>query len=72
MRVLSGNRDPHVLGWLAELCAHTPPLAKITLATRVIYLHRLLEELAWTEQAVKLMSVATADEEAIGIVALRQ
>jgi hypothetical protein len=45
-RLAQVRRDPHVLGWLAELRAHTPPLARITLATRVVYLHRLLEELA--------------------------
>jgi hypothetical protein len=44
------RRDPHILGWLAQLRSHTPPLAKITLVNRVIRLHRLLEDLAWTEQ----------------------
>ena len=44
------RRDPHILGWLAQLRARTPPLAKITLAKRVVHLRRLLEEMAWTQQ----------------------
>jgi integrase len=55
-------RDPHVLGWLAELRSHTPPLAKITLATRVIYLHRLLEELAWTAQVPTLTRLLSRED----------
>ena len=43
------RRDPHILGWLAELRSHLPPLSKITLLQRVVYLHRLLDHLAWTE-----------------------
>jgi integrase len=48
------RRDPHILGWLAELRSHTPPLAKITLVIRITYLHRMLEDLAWTEQIPSL------------------
>src|SRR5260370_1424575 len=44
------QRDPHILGWLADLRSHTPPLAKITIAIRVTFLHRMLEDLAWNEQ----------------------
>jgi site-specific recombinase XerD len=44
------QRDPHLLGWLADLRAHTPPLAKITIAIRVTFLHRMLEDLAWDQQ----------------------
>jgi len=44
------RRDPHILGWLALLRSHHPPLATITRANRVIYLRRMLEELAWTQQ----------------------
>ena len=43
------RRDPHILGWLALLRSHRPPLATITRANFVIYLRRLLEELAWTQ-----------------------
>ena len=56
------RRDPHILGWLAELRSHTPPLAKITLITRVIYLHRLLEHLAWTEQVPTLVRLLTCED----------
>jgi hypothetical protein len=44
------RRDPHILGWLAFLRSHNPPLATITRANRVIYLRRMLEELAWSQQ----------------------
>jgi integrase len=44
------QRDPHILGWLADLRSHTPPLAKITIAIRVTFLHRMLQELAWGQQ----------------------
>jgi hypothetical protein len=44
------RRDPHILGWLALLRSHNPPLAAITRANYVIYLLRMLEELAWTQQ----------------------
>jgi len=44
------QRDPHILGWLADLRSHTPPLAKITIALRVTFLHRMLQDLAWNEQ----------------------
>jgi integrase len=44
------RRDPHVLGWLADLRSHTPLLAKITIVIRVTFLKRMLEDLAWNEQ----------------------
>src|SRR5204863_7480740 len=44
------RRDPHILDWLALLRSHNPPLATITRANYVIYLRRMLEELAWTQQ----------------------
>jgi integrase len=56
------RRDPHILGWLAQLRSHTPPLAKITLVSRVIRLHRLLEDLAWTEQLPALAHLLTSDD----------
>ena len=45
------RRDPHILGWLALLRSHNPPLAAITRANYVIYLRRMLEELAWTQHS---------------------
>jgi site-specific recombinase XerD len=48
------RRDPHILGWLALLRSQTPPLATITRANYVIYLRRMLEELAWTQQLLAL------------------
>ena len=44
------QRNPHILGWLAHLRSHTPPFAKITIAIRVTFLHRMLQDLAWSEQ----------------------
>jgi site-specific recombinase XerD len=44
------QRDPHILGWLAALRSHKPPLATITIAIRVTFLHRMLQELAWSQQ----------------------
>src|SRR5260370_18027964 len=56
------RRDPHILGWLAELRSHVPPLAKITLIVRVIYLHRLLDHLAWTEHVPTLIHLLTRED----------
>ena len=56
------RRDPHILGWLAQLRSHTPPLAKITVVSRVIRLHRMLEDLAWTEQLPALAHLLTSDD----------
>jgi hypothetical protein len=44
------QRDPHILGWLAGLRSHTPPFATITIAIRVTFLHRMLQDLAWSQQ----------------------
>ena len=44
------RRDAHILGWLAHLRSHTPPLAKITIAIRVTFLQRMLQDLAWSQQ----------------------
>jgi len=44
------QRDPHILGWLADLRSHTPPFAKITIAIRITFLHRMLQDLAWSQQ----------------------
>ncbi len=56
------RRDPHILGWLALLRAHQPPLAAITRANYVIYLRRMLEELAWTQQIPELAHLLGRDD----------
>jgi integrase len=56
------RRDPHILGWLAFLRSHNPPLATITRANRVIYLRRMLEELAWTQQLPALSHLLGRDD----------
>ena len=43
------RRDPHILAWFACLRSHQPPLATITYTIHLFHLHRMLEELAWTE-----------------------
>jgi len=48
------RRDPHILGWLAELRSSTPPLATFSIIMRIVCLHRMLEELAYTEQVPTL------------------
>ena len=44
------QRDPHILGWLADLRSHTPPFAKVTIIIRITFLHRMLQDLAWNHQ----------------------
>lgn len=56
------RRDPHILGWLALLRSQVPPLATITRANRVIYLRRMLEELAWTQQLPALAHLFGRDD----------
>jgi len=56
------RRDPHILGWLALLRSHDPPLATITRTYRVIYLRRMLEELAWTQQLPALAHLFVRDD----------
>jgi len=56
------RRDPHILGWLALLRSHNPPLAAITRAKYVIYLRRMLEDLAWTQQLPHLAHLLGRDD----------
>jgi integrase len=56
------RRDPHIVGWLALLRSHHPPLAAITRANYVIYLRRLLEELAWTQHLPDLAHLVCRDD----------
>ena len=56
------RRDPHILGWLALLRSQHPPLASITRANHVIYLRRLLEELAWTQHLPDLAHLLGRDD----------
>lgn len=56
------RRDPHILTWLALLRSHHPPLANQTRAIYVIYLRRMLEELAWTQQLPALAHLLGRDD----------
>jgi site-specific recombinase XerD len=56
------QRDPHILGWLAQLRSRKPPLAKLTLALRIVRLRRLLEELAWNQQLPALAHLLTRED----------
>ncbi len=56
------RRDPHILDWLALLRSHNPPLASITRANYVIYLRRMLEELAWAQQLPALAHLLGRDD----------
>jgi hypothetical protein len=56
------HRDPHILGWLTQLRSRTPPLAKFTLAARIVRLRRILEELAWTQQLPALAHLLGRDD----------
>jgi integrase len=53
------RRDPHILGWLAELW---PRLAKSTRSLHAISLRRLLEELAWTHDLPVLLRLLNPDD----------
>jgi integrase len=44
------RRDPHILGWFANLRSHTPPLAQAVYVCRLLFLRSILEEIAWTAQ----------------------
>jgi integrase len=56
------QRDPHLLVWLALLRSQNPPLATITRSNYVIYLRRMLEELAWTQQLPALAHLLGRDD----------
>ncbi len=56
------HRDPHILGWLTQLRSHMPPLAKFTLAARIVRLRRIFEELAWTQQLPALAHLLGRDD----------
>ena len=56
------RRDPHIIAWLTFLRSHNPPLATITRANRVLYLRRMLEELAWTQQLPALAHLISRDD----------
>jgi integrase len=53
------RRDPHILGWLADLW---PRLAKSTRSLHAISLRRLLEELAWTQDLPVLLRLLYPDD----------
>jgi integrase len=56
------SRDPHILGWLVLLRSRNPPIATITRANYVIYLRRMLEELAWAQQLPALAHLLGRDD----------
>jgi hypothetical protein len=56
------RREPHILGWLTLLRSHHPPLANQTRAIYVIYLRRMLEELAGTQQLSALAHLPGRDD----------
>lgn len=56
------RRDPHILAWLALLRSHNPPLAAITRTTYVVYLRRMLQELAWIQQLPALAHLLGRDD----------
>jgi site-specific recombinase XerD len=48
------RRDPHILGWMAQLRARIPPLAPVTYISRLIFLRGILQELASSTQLPEL------------------
>ena len=48
------RRDPHILGWMAHLRSHEPPLAVSTVLIRILFLRGILQRLAWTAQVPEL------------------
>jgi len=48
------RRDPHILGWMAQLRARIPPLAPVTYISRLIFLRGILQELASSAQLPEL------------------
>jgi len=56
------RRDPHILGWLSLLRSRNPPRSAISRARYVIYLRRMLEELAWTHHLPALAHLLVPDD----------
>ena len=48
------RRDPHILGWMAQLRSRIPPLAPVTYINRLIFLRGILAELAWSAHLPEL------------------
>jgi integrase len=48
------RRDPHILGWMAQLRSRIPPLALVTYISRLIFLRGTLQELASSAQLPEL------------------
>lgn len=48
------RRDPHILGWLAHLRSHTPPLAPVTYINRIVFLRGIFYQLALSTQLLEL------------------
>ena len=56
------RRDPHLIGWLALLRSHNPPLVAHSRARYVIHLRRMFDELAWIQQLPALARLLGPDD----------
>jgi integrase len=56
------RRDPHLLGWMAGLRSHLPPLAPVTYILRLIFLRGILQELAWTAHLPELAQLLRRED----------
>jgi site-specific recombinase XerD len=56
------RRDPHLIGWLALLRSHNPPLVAHSRARYVIHLRRVFDELAWIQQLPALARLLGPDD----------
>jgi site-specific recombinase XerD len=48
------RRESHILGWMSNLHAQSPPLVTASYINLLIALRRIFDELAWTEQLSEL------------------
>ncbi len=56
------RRDPHILGWLARLRSHTPPLVTASCINLLIHLRCLFDELASTERSPDLALLIRSED----------
>lgn len=56
------RHDPHVLGWMARLCAQRPPLATASYINLLIALRCIFAELAWNEQLPDLAHLIRSED----------
>ena len=55
------RRDPHLLGWFRCLCQHHPPLCNATRTNYLLWLRRLLQDLAQNSPALPLDLIRSED-----------